>query len=181
MQHPAKSLLLSTLILAGCAPDAAGLSVSAQQESAPSMLDLQIGDTLPGFERLATESAPGGDVIVDVPMPAGPLSEIFHDYSVQVDPNNRKVVAASAKRTFPSFAECQARFDTVAAILMSKYRFDSQSTDGPASLEASIGPVSVESMCLLHSGSDYPTLSVTLFNKSLAVQAYERARQRDGR
>jgi hypothetical protein len=175
------TLLLPMLLLAGCAPEAEKSPVVAQQVSVPDMIELEIGRPLPGFEAISTENAPGGMVIVDLPMPAGRLSHVFDDYSVQLDPTTRHVISASATRTFLSFDDCQARFNDLAVVLKSKYQIDAKSVTGPASLQASIGPMTVELVCSIKLDAGFPTLSLWLADKSLTTQAYERAIQRDGR
>jgi hypothetical protein len=170
---------LSALGVAGCSP-ASDRNVPVTS-SVLGILDVPIGQTHAQFEGAATETAFAGAVVVGAPMVGGALSDTFYDYSVQIDASTKKVMAVSARRVFESMPECQKHFEIVVSSVKSKHQFESERSVGPASVEATSGPLSIEVLCGFVSGSTYPTLSLSIFNKSLAAEAYRNAQHRNGR
>lgn len=170
---------LSALAAAGCSP--ASERPVPVTSSVLGILDVPIGQIHAQFEGAATETAFAGAVVVGAPLASGGLSDTFYDYSVQIDAWTKKVMAVSARRVFESMPECQKHFETVVSSVKSKHRFDSEHSVGPASLEATSGPLSIEVLCGFVSGSNHPTLSLSIVNKSLAAEAYRNAQHRNGR
>jgi hypothetical protein len=167
---------LLALSAACCAP--ASDQPAPGTSSSLGILDVPIGQAHSQFEGAATETAFAGFVVIGAPLASGALSDTFYDYSVQIDASNKSIMAVSARRVFASMPDCQMHFQTVASAVKSKYPLDSESTVGPASLEATSGPLTINVLCGLVSGGKHPALSLSIANKTLAAAAYKNAQRR---
>jgi hypothetical protein len=182
MEHVMRIPLLFgalAIFISGCAP-ASETPIPAASSSL-GIFDVPIGQTHSQFDGVATETAFGGAVAIGAPLVAGPLSDTFYDYSVQLDASTKKIFAVTAHRVFSSMQECQKHFDSVVSVVSSEHSLSSKASSGPAWLDASSGPLSVNVHCALESGGQHPALSLSIVNKVLAVAAYENARRGNGR
>jgi hypothetical protein len=170
---------LMALVTASCGSNAT--APASTDASAIDMLSIPFGQPHPQFDGAATETAFAGSVVVSAPLVAGPLSGIFHDYYVQVDASEKRVLAATAERVFASMQECLEHHALVTSAVRSRFKVDSESSTGGGWLELQSGVLNIEVSCLLVAGANHPTLKLSIVDKPLASEVYQKARDASGR
>ena len=179
MRRLAVSTTLLALAGAACAPSST--SPTAPASSSLGILEVPIGTAHVQFDEAAVETAYAGMVALGAPNVGNALSDIFYDYSVQLDASSKRVIAVSASRVLTSRQECQQQFERVVSAVRSTHPFDTENRESIASLETNSGALTIRVNCHGLSGSKHPSLSLAIFDKALASEATKTAAARTGR
>jgi hypothetical protein len=109
------------------------------------MLDLPLGQQFAGPLGEPDTGPIGGTAYYQLPM-TGSLATTFYDYSAVIETSSRKLIAVSARRIFPSFADCRVHLGKVTQELKAKYVFKI-ARDDPFQFDGTSGAIRAVGLC----------------------------------
>lgn len=156
-------------------------NTSSSKDAEPiGILDIPYGKSHPQFSDAKSQESAFGSITMSTPLVSGPLSEVFFDYTTQIEISEQLIIGAYAERTLLSHQDCMNKLSKVALAVKSNFRIDSESGKGSPSLVLKSGTLSIETRCTFNSGSKYPTLRLGIYDPDLAKKVFQRSTAASG-
>ena len=154
--------------LASCGP--ATDAPTSTRSNGVDMLDIPFGQPHPQFMRSNNDLPPFGVHFIGTPIVDGPLAGTFYDFTVQVDHFESRVIGATAERIMVSLDACREHHSRIEGHLRSAFSIEGDSPRDPYTLELEAGELSLSLTCHFVSGSQHPTLQLSILNSSVAAE-----------